>query len=130
MDLDIIPKALEAIATGQSLRQFAMEHDIDVGNLNRFIRKHDPDGYKLARELQADRYAEDIIEIADTEPDAQKARNRIEARKWLAGCQNKAYAPKQEGQIDLQGLSISLNLTRPAIEVTPAIEEIEHDKER
>lgn len=42
------------------------------------------DSYARAREEQADHYADDIIEIADTEPDPQKARVRIDARKWVA----------------------------------------------
>tara|TARA_R110000824_G_scaffold6240_6_gene28943 strand:- start:401 stop:682 length:282 start_codon:yes stop_codon:yes gene_type:complete len=40
--------------------------------------------YVRARELQADFYAEDIIEIADTEDDWQRARVRIDARKWTS----------------------------------------------
>jgi hypothetical protein len=40
--------------------------------------------YARARELQADYFADEIIEIADTEKDAAKARNRIDARKWMA----------------------------------------------
>lgn len=41
--------------------------------------------YAQAREQQADRYADAVIEIADTEEDPAKARNRIDARKWAAG---------------------------------------------
>ena len=37
-----------------------------------------------AREKQADFYADEIITIADTEPDAAIARVRIDARKWTA----------------------------------------------
>ena len=40
--------------------------------------------YARARERQAERRAAEIVEIADTEPDAAVARNRIEARKWTA----------------------------------------------
>lgn len=43
------------------------------------------DNYTRAREAQADYYADEIADIADTEPDANKARVRIDARKWAAG---------------------------------------------
>lgn len=41
--------------------------------------------YARAREDQADFYAEEIIDIADEEKDANLARVRIDARKWKAG---------------------------------------------
>jgi hypothetical protein len=40
--------------------------------------------YASARKSRADLYADEILDIADNEPDPQKARNRIDARKWLA----------------------------------------------
>lgn len=40
--------------------------------------------YARAREAQAEHYAEEIITIADTEEDANRARVRIDARKWTA----------------------------------------------
>lgn len=41
--------------------------------------------YARAREDQADYIAGEVLEIADTEPDPNKARVRIDARKWAAG---------------------------------------------
>ena len=41
--------------------------------------------YARAREQRGETFAQQIIEIADTEPDAAAARNRIDARKWIAG---------------------------------------------
>ena len=49
--------------------------------------------YARARERQADRRADEIIEIADTVADAAIARNRIDARKWAAS----KLAPKKYG---------------------------------
>lgn len=43
------------------------------------------DNYTRAREAQADFFADEITDIADTEEDANKARVRIDARKWAAG---------------------------------------------
>lgn len=40
--------------------------------------------YAHAREQQADYYADEIIEISDTERDPAIARNRMDARKWKA----------------------------------------------
>jgi hypothetical protein len=40
--------------------------------------------YARARGFQADHLADEIVHIADTEPDPQIARNRIDARKWVA----------------------------------------------
>jgi hypothetical protein len=41
--------------------------------------------YARAREAQADNFVDEIVSIADTETDPQIARNRIDARKWVAG---------------------------------------------
>jgi hypothetical protein len=40
--------------------------------------------YARAREAQAEHYAEEIVQIADTEADPQRARVRVDARKWTA----------------------------------------------
>lgn len=63
--------------------------------------------YARAREAQAHMCAAQIIEIADTEEDAAKARNRIDARKWYAAKLNvKHYGDK----IDVGGnLGITLS---------------------
>jgi hypothetical protein len=41
--------------------------------------------YARAREKQADIHADNLLEIADTEEDPNRARVRIDARKWAAG---------------------------------------------
>lgn len=51
--------------------------------------------YVRAREEQADYYADEIIEIADTEKDPNKARVRVDARKWVASkLKSKRYGDK------------------------------------
>lgn len=70
--------------------------------------------YARAREVQADVLADEVIEIADTEPDPQKARNRIDARKWLSS----KLRPKKYGdRVELdhkvdgnQGMQINVNV--------------------
>lgn len=53
--------------------------------------------YARARAIQAMAYADDLVEISDTEPDPQRARVRIDARKWIA-CKllPKVYGDKVE----------------------------------
>ena len=51
--------------------------------------------YTRARERQADGFFDEIVDIADTEEDPQKARVRIDARKWVAGkMRPKVYGEK------------------------------------
>ena len=63
--------------------------------------------YARAREIRADLWADEIVEIADKASDANKARNQIDARKWLASKHNqKVYGER----IDLNvAQTISVN---------------------
>jgi len=51
------------------------------------------EAYARAREDQQDTFAAQILDIADTETDPQRARNRIDARKWHAA----KTAPRKYG---------------------------------
>ena len=51
------------------------------------------EAYARAREAQQDTFAAQVIDIADTEPDPQRARNRMDARKWHAA----KTAPRKYG---------------------------------
>ena len=56
--------------------------------------------YTGAREMRANMVADDTLEIADTEPDPQKARVRIDARKWWAAKTSpKKYGDKIQQEI-------------------------------
>ncbi len=90
----------ERIAGGESLRSACKDKGLpDRDTINRWLNA-DNDGalcgqYARAREEQADFYADEIITIADTEPDAAIARVRIDARKWYAGkLRPKVYGDK------------------------------------
>ena len=51
--------------------------------------------YARARETQADALFDEVLSIADTEEDTNKARVRIDARKWMAGkLRPKVYGEK------------------------------------
>lgn len=54
--------------------------------------------YSRAQQSRAEIYAEEIIDIADLEPDPNKARVRVDARKWYA---SKAAPKKYGDRIDL-----------------------------
>lgn len=62
------------------------------------------DNYSRAREMQADANADQIQHIADTEKDLDRARIRIDARKWYAG----RMKPKVYG---VPGNSTNINAT-------------------
>lgn len=66
-------------AQGISLYQF---HDWISGDREAAI------AYSRARELHSDVLVDEAKHIADTEPDAAKARNQIEIRKWIASKHN------------------------------------------
>ena len=54
-----------------------------------------PEMYRRARELQADSFADEIVQIADSAKNPKKARVQIDARKWAAGKQRpKVYGDK------------------------------------
>jgi hypothetical protein len=57
--------------------------------------------YALARELQQDRAADEIVEVARSEPDPQRARVLVDAIKWRAS----KLAPKKYGD------RVDMNLT-------------------
>jgi len=72
--------------------------------------------YARAKEERAHMAAEDIIEIADTEGDPNKARVRIDARKWYASKLNaKHYGEKQEVDLNakLQVTEIKRTIVDP-----------------
>lgn len=61
-----------------------------------------------AREIRADQAADEVMTVADTEPDPQRARVKVEARKWYAGVMNRQRYGNQvdvnvTNQIDVKG---------------------------
>lgn len=86
------------LASGESLRAICESADMPAESTVRLWAVNDHEGfaaqYARARDAQAERYAEEIVEIADTEKDASIARNRIDARKWTAS----KLLPKRYGE--------------------------------
>jgi hypothetical protein len=88
----------EQIADGRSLRSICADAGMpDKATVFRWLAAHETfrDQYARARESQADSLFDDILEIADTAEDAQLARLRVDARKWMAGkLKPKVYGDK------------------------------------
>ena len=86
----------ERIAHGESLRAVCEDSDMpSTTTVTKWLGQK-PDfaaQYAHARERQADFYADEMVEIADTTTDAHKARLQIDARKWKAS----KLAPKKYG---------------------------------
>jgi len=85
---------IEEISIGKSLKSILDKHKAMPDRptvytwLNSESKQYDKDflnNYIRARQDQADFYADEIIDISDTEEDPNKARVRIDARKWKAG---------------------------------------------
>jgi phosphoribosylaminoimidazole-succinocarboxamide synthase len=88
----------EQIAQGKSLREICKADGMPApSTVCLWLSEDDKlaEQYAHAREQQADLYADEIIEIADTakNEDAQVARLRVDARKWKAS----KLAPKRYG---------------------------------
>ena len=105
------------LAEGKSLRAICQAEDMPTADTVRLWLIEDATfaaHYTRAREEQADYYADEIIEISDTEDDANKARVRIDARKWVAG----TLRPKKYGEkLDLTSADGSMS-PKPTIDVS------------
>lgn len=109
------------VLDGLALREAIKKHKLDAVRLNEILAS-DRDlsrRYTQAMEVRADIMADEIVFIADTEDDAQKARNRIEARKWLAA----KFKPKTYGErLDInvaQSISIDTALSEARSRLRP-----------
>ena len=84
---DEMAKALcSHISNGGSLRAFCeMPGNPPMETVYRWLDSIDGfrDRYTRARADQAETFADDLAHIADTEKDPNKARVRIDARKWI-----------------------------------------------
>lgn len=101
---DEIAEAIcEAIAQGAALYRLCEREDMPAERtVYQWLeaREDFAQRYARARARQQDREVDHIVEIADTEEDPQKARVRIDARKWRAS----KLAPKKYGdRVELGG---------------------------
>lgn len=127
---DEVREAIERIENGESMRKAVAAVGMTWSTFSRELQcdKTAALQYARAQEIRADLIADEVIEIADTDADAQRARNRIDARKWSSG----KLAPKKYGdRIDLNvTTSIDVGATiaeararlRPICDLTKTIE--------
>jgi len=90
----ITTEICDRIEDGESLRKICKSDHMPTADcVRKWLAKGDMGNekykpfvlqYARARESQADTLADEITEIADTEPDPNKARVRVDARKWVA----------------------------------------------
>lgn len=83
---EVAKKVCQHIADGgyaTDLQRFGLPATTTI---NRWLNENEDfrAAYARARESRAETFASQIVEIADTEEDPQRARVRIEARKWIA----------------------------------------------
>lgn len=106
----------EKIASGRSLKSI-LDNDENLPSRDTvykwmFSDEAFSDNYVRAREAQADFHADEVIDIADNEADPNKARVRIDARKWVAG----KMRPKVYGdRLQLDG-DMNVRLTDQQVE--------------
>lgn len=101
---DMADKICEKIANGRSLRSICAEDGMPpMKTIYRWLEANEEfrHQYARARDKQADYFAEEIIEIADSaeaeSAAVSKAKLQIDARKWAASkIAPKKYGDKQE----------------------------------
>jgi len=114
---DMADKICEKIANGRSLRSICAEDGVPpMKTIYRWLEANEEfrHQYARARDKQADYFAEEIIEIADSaeaeSAAVSKAKLQIDARKWAASkIAPKKYGDKQE--IDVKSSDGSMTPT-------------------
>lgn len=95
---ELMDEICERLAEGESLRSICQDqHMPNKATVFRWLAEDKSlgDQYARARETQADSLFDEVLMIADTEEDTNKARVRIDARKWMAGkLRPKVYGDK------------------------------------
>ncbi len=95
---DLAKDICNELANGRSLRSYCRQDNTPaMSTVMRWISddKKFQEQYARARELQADYFVDEIVEIADKAEDAAIARLQVDARKWVAGKQRpKKYSDK------------------------------------
>ncbi len=84
---EIIDSVLALFATGVPLAKACREHGVSDPHVYAKLRDR-PEwaiAWPAARELHAAALVEQAAELADSDPDPARARNRMHARHWMAG---------------------------------------------
>jgi hypothetical protein len=103
----LFDRICERMAEGASLRSVCKA--ADMPNTRTVLRWLENDGklaaqYAEAQQLRAERYFDEIIDIADSKSDPQKTRVQIDARKWVLARMNpKKYGDKFTQELTGEG---------------------------
>lgn len=113
------------IASGETLRTICNSPDIPARKTicHWLLQKEEfRNQYTIARELQAELLAEEILEIADkaTDTDFRSAKLQIDARKWFAS----KVAPKRFGERTTQDLNVTSTPKGTEIAIEQRLREI------
>lgn len=87
-DESIIDEICERLASREPIHKIAADKHMPAeSTIYKWLHEKSEfsEKYARARERLADKYADEIVTIADTEESADRARVRIDARKWAAG---------------------------------------------
>lgn len=111
-------KICERVAEGESLNAICKEPEMPARlTIYRWFREYESfsNNYARAREDQADFYADEIIALADSATDPQKARLQIDTRKWVASkLKSKKYGDKVQQEITgVDGKDLNLWGSKP-----------------
>lgn len=105
---ETVDRICEELAEGNSLRAICADADMpDARTVHRWLEKSDSfrQQYAHARELQAEGFADEVVEIADsvrrgaTAEDVTAARLAVDSRKWAAG---KLHPKKWGERLDVE----------------------------
>ena len=95
---ELAEKVCERLTNGESLRRICKDDDMPCcATVWHWLYKY-PDfarQYALAREAQAEYYADEIVDISDSEEDARSRAVKIDARKWVAS----KLRPRRYGEL-------------------------------
>ncbi len=96
IDLEVFDGILVRMANGETLtRILKEENQPDYCVFMNWVQSSEElyKKYARARQIQADYFADQTVEISDTETDNNRARNRMDARRWHAA----KIAPRKYG---------------------------------
>lgn len=99
---EIGDKLCALIAEGVSASKACGSVGIALKTMYGWLRQHEEfsNNYARAREDQADTFADQMCDIADDEEDVQRAKLKIDARKWVAArMKPKSWGDKQHTEI-------------------------------
>jgi hypothetical protein len=83
---EIADTLCELIAEGNSASAACKHVGIPMKTMYAWLREHDDfrNNYARARDDQADTFADQMCDIAEFDEDVQRAKLKIDARKWVA----------------------------------------------